>query len=222
MANTKFSRDEAILTLDVLYYSGKKLKRDSDTIEELSEILNLLPIHSKKNRRENFRNPSGVYKQIQSFARSYKKGIKDPNVGMMFYQVANEFSDRMEELHSIAIAIRKNRDLYSDFQFGCDQESYDFPEGALLGHLHRMVEMRDGSSIEPEDRCSICHIKLSEIYCHKRSLMSLHLTTPITEIDGNNKYKDVDFLTVCPNCHAALHQYRPWLSKDKAKDILKQ
>lgn len=221
MANTKFSRDEAILALDVLYSTNEQLKPESEAIIELSELLNSLPIHKNKERRSTFRNPSGVCKQIRSFARSIKINKKDPNVGIMFYEVANEFNNRFEELHLIANAIRKNKNLYDEFQFGCTFENSAFPEGALLEHLHYIIEVRDGLKIKPSNRCSICRIKLDEIYRGEQFLLTPHLATPLTELDGKKKYKESDFLTVCPNCHAALHHYRPWLSKDTAKDILK-
>ena len=45
MANTSFTRDEAILALDVLYFADKlRLNKESYEIVELSELLNELPI----------------------------------------------------------------------------------------------------------------------------------------------------------------------------------
>lgn len=46
MANTSFTRDEAILALDVLYFADKlRLNKESHEIVELSKLLNKLPIY---------------------------------------------------------------------------------------------------------------------------------------------------------------------------------
>lgn len=222
MANPSFTRDEAILALDVLFFHGnERLSIQSPIMMELSELLNSLPIYKPEIRPSYFRNPSGVLAQINAFRRSFQKGEKAPNVGKVFYEVANEFEGRLDELHEIAMAIRKNVTSYNDVTFGSVLEADSFPEGSLLGHLHRIIEKRDGSKLIVGNRCTICEIELDELYYGCSNLMSLHLTVPITRIDGKKKYTESDFITVCPNCHAVLHQYRPWLSAENSKDILK-
>ena len=222
MANAGFTRDEAILALDVLYFHGdESLNSKSPIIIELSELLNGLPIHKKESRNKIFRTPSGVLKQILSFRSSYQKGKKDTNVGKIFYEVANEYSDRLDELHDIANAIKSNINCYDDVMFGNMWENDSFPEGALLGHLHRIIEKRDSAKLEKETRCTICKINTADIYFRCPDLMSMHLTVPITELDGKKKYSERDYITVCPNCHAALHQSRPWLSIKNVDELLK-
>ena len=61
MANASFTRDEAILALDVLYFADKlRLNKESHEIAELSELLNELPIIPLSAHRENFRSKGGV------------------------------------------------------------------------------------------------------------------------------------------------------------------
>ena len=49
-------------------------------------------------------------------------------------------------------------------------------------------------------------------YAKFESLLQPHLCVNITEINAEKNYKPSDFIWVCPNCHSALHQFRPWLS----------
>lgn len=221
--NVSFTKDEAILALDVLLSSNQeRLKPDCKEILELSNLLNELPIIPKEQRSEIFRNCSGICHQLNSFRISSSKGVKDQNVGTVFYLVAEEYAGRVDELHKVATAIRLNRDYFGKIQFGNEVETCGFPEGALLSHLHRMMEARDGKKVEISERCEICHLNLKEVYKPiKDSLMQVHLLVPITELDGEKKYGTNDFITVCPTCHEVLHRYRPWVCKKDCRNILR-
>ncbi len=220
--SVNFTRDEVILALDVLYSAGEeRLSAQSSAIVELSDLLNRLPIHPVANRGKIFRNPHGVWGQLYVFIRSCKTGKRDPDVGSKFYDIAEEFEGRHDELHAIAYAIRSNLDYYNAFPFGSEVEMDGFPEGALLGHLHRVVEIRDGSKIKPADRCCICQVGTQDIYKNDTNLITMHLCVPVTELIVQNRYHEGDFIAVCPNCHSALHRYRPWLTKETCFNILR-
>lgn len=221
--NVSFTKDEAILALDVLLSSNQeRLKPDCKEIIELSSLLNELPIISREQRSDVFRNCSGICHQLNSFRISFSKGIKDQNVGAIFYYVAEEFAGREDDLHKVATAIRLNQAYFSNVQFGNDVEIYGFPEGALLSHLHRTIEARDGKKVKKTERCEICHLNLKEVYKPiKDSMMQVHLLVPITELNGEKKYGTNDFITVCPTCHDVLHRYRPWVGKKDFCNILR-
>lgn len=222
MANASFTRDEVILALDVLYFSSdSRLTEQSDELQELSALLNRLPIYSAEDKKGVFRPSKGVFNQIASFRRSKNSGKRDPNVGTRFYEVDAEFDERKYEIHSIAAAIRRNESCFGAIGFGNDAEATGFPEGALLGHLHRVVERRDSVKIPKALRCDICQIETTDIYPGCPNLMAMHLTVPITALDGRKRYGISDFITVCPNCHAALHRRRPWLTKENCGDLLR-
>ena len=221
MANASFTRDEVILALDVLYCSGEnRLNASSQEIVDLCALLHKLPIIPAVNRPPMFRTENGVSSQLMLFRRSYKTGIKEPNLGITFLQVAHEFENRRDELHQIAVAICRNLTSY-DSTFGSPSERDGFPEGALLGHLHRVVETRDGAKLTPGKRCEICQIDTADIYPGCPSLMSMHLTVPVTALDGKKRYGASEFIAVCPNCHAALHRRRPWLTKENCGELLR-
>lgn len=222
MTKASFTRDEVILALDVLYFSGEEhLTAKKPPMQELSELLRRLPIHQFDADDTSFRNASGIARQIMLFNQGKQTGTKSTDVGNHFFEIDAEFEDHREDLHSIATAIRRNEKFYKRSEFGNSAEVQGFPEGALLGHLHRVVERRDSAKLTPEKRCEICQIDTTEIYPGCHSLMAMHLTVPITALDGKKRYSASEFITVCPNCHAALHQRRPWLAKENCGELLR-
>lgn len=222
MANAGFTRDEVILTLDVLYSAGEKsLSPRSEAIVALSKLLNQLPIHPADQKPDNFRNCVGVSHQIERFKEGYSRERKKWNVGALFFEVDAEYADRHEELHSIAQAIRRNLPYYSQIPFGGTLEQNGFPEGALLGHLHRLVEARDGQRVPLEERCAVCQLEPEIIYKPCGALLENHLLVHPAEIGGGKKYGAGKFMTVCPNCHAALHRFRPWLQRGNREKLFR-
>ena len=223
MANVAFTRDEAILALDTLYSAGgRRLRPDDEEIIELSRLLNELPVIPLIKRGEIFRNRSGVCNQLNSFSRTFLQGKKDPNVGEIFYSVANEFYNNKNELSHISNAIKRNIKFFENSVFGSEYENLDFPEGALLEHLHKFIERRDSKTFERNTVCDVCKLNLAEVYKSlPYSFNELHLLVPATELDVNKKYKSADFITVCPNCHAMLHRHRPWLNRENVSEILR-
>lgn len=118
MSSSAFTRDEVILALDVLYSSEmQRVSADSEEIADLSALLNRLPIHPIENRRVDFRTGTGITAQLNRFRRSLFSGINKDNVGPLFFKVNFEFENRIEELHKIAKAIRRNEPYYS-LRFG--------------------------------------------------------------------------------------------------------
>lgn len=221
LANASFTRDEAILALAV-FYSAKGGRLSSESLEmiELSELLRRLPIHQKDKQNADFRSASGLTNQLNLFRRSLETGKKHPNVGKLVFDVAFEFENRLDELHEAAQAIRRNEEYFPITYSGLS-ESEPFPEGTLLGHLHRRIEEHASSKIKLADCCLICNMKPELYYQPCGKLLQLHLLVPPTMLDGGKKYGEEYFITVCPTCHAALHAYRPWRTKENCGDLLR-
>ena len=220
MASAKFTRDEVILALDALYSSkNERLYAESEEMAELSALLNRLPIHPIENRREDFRTPTGIAAQLYRFQRALMTGVNKNNVGLLFFDINCEFYNRHIELHNIALAIRRNEEYFA-IDYGNHLEDYGFPEGILLGHLHRIIEMRDGAKFDHKEYCEVCSIKPELYYKPCGSLLQSHLLTAPAELDGKKKYGTECFITVCPTCHAVLHRLRPWRTRDNCGEIL--
>lgn len=216
-----FTRDEVILALDVLYSSKRGgVTENTAEIKELSLLLNRLPIHPAENRRADFRSPAGIARQVMLYRLSRNKGKKEPNVGPLFFEVALEYEDRTDELHSIVEAIRKNEAAFHSL-FGSPLEDDGFPEGILLGHLHRLIEQRDGAKLATKDYCEVCSIRPALCYRDSGQLLRNHLLVAPTLMNDSKRYGADSFLTVCPTCHAALHRCRPWRTKENCEDILR-
>ncbi len=99
------------LSLDVLYSNeDNKLTKGSPEIAELCAVLQTLPIHPEEKRPPNFRNTVGVSDQIRAF-REEERGVERSRwgIGKSFQEVAIEYRGRNEELHQIAVAIRRNK-----------------------------------------------------------------------------------------------------------------
>ena len=221
MANTSFTRDEVILTLDILYSSTRK-RASAKAIEmkELSVLLNRLPIHAEEQKRDNFRSPAGISKQVNLFLRCCQKGEKSPHVGSLFFEIAFEYEEKRDELHRIAEAIRRNEHYYK-IPFGNSIENRDFPEGGLLEHLHRSLELSGENKIIKENRCAVCGMNPRFIYEYGGEILQLHLVIPPEEMDAKKRYTKDHFITVCPTCHSVLHKSRPWLTYNNCKNIIR-
>ena len=221
MSSSAFTRDEVILALDVLYSSEmQRVSADSEEIADLSALLNRLPIHPIENRRVDFRTGTGITAQLNRFRRSLCSGINKDNVGPLFFKVNFEFENRIEELHKIAKAIRRNEPYYS-VRFGSRSEDIGFPEGVLLGHLHRTIEVQAAARLCFADHCEICSLKPEICYLPCEGLLQPHLIVPPVELNGKTKYSPQSFITVCPTCHAALHRIRPWRTGEDCRTILR-
>ena len=221
MSRLSFTRDEVILALDLLFSSEKgRVYADSEEMADLSALLNRLPIHPIKSRRDVFRNPTGITRQINLLRTSLNTGNRITNLGAMFVEIADEFNGHHDELHKIAEAIRRNEHCFTE-EYGSSYEDVGFQEGILLGHLHRVIENRDGIKYELADHCEICSLKPELCYQPCGGLLQPHLVIPPTELDGNKQYGVKQFITVCPTCHAVLHRFRPWRTKDNCEEILR-
>ena len=105
MASASFTRDEVILALDVLFSSENgKVTADSDEIKELSLLLNRLPIHPTENRRADFRNNTGIARQLMLYRSSCNTGKQDPNVGALFFDVACFSAEPIGDCLSVSVS----------------------------------------------------------------------------------------------------------------------
>jgi len=221
MPKVAFSRDEVILLLDAVFTSDERyFTPNSEVVEEQSLLLNKLPIHPTEKRDANFRNCVGVGTQMDRFTKWFHGIRENCRVGEMFFEVDAEYRDKHEELHAVAEAIRRNLP-YFEGEFGGNDELGGFPEGALLGHLHRLLESRDGKRLPLTERCVICELRPEALYPYCGALLENHLVIAPSDMDGGKKYAADGFITVCPNCHAALHRCRPWRNKENCGGLLR-
>lgn len=222
MSNASFTRDEVILALDVLYFSGAEhLTKNSPEIIELCQLLQELPIHPKEGRPESFRNEVGVSDQIRRFQNEREgRRYNTWHVGTTFHAVRDEYDGNLEEIHSIAQAIKRNKSYFIK-NLACMASFYEFREGALLTNLHLSLERKESMKNPVGERCAICHLAFRDIYETVENLLEKHLWVPVVDLDAKKQYSSDCFVDVCPNCHAALHRIRPWRVFENLTDILR-
>lgn len=225
--NPAWQRDELILALDLYFrHNPSYITKTHPEVVKLSDILNVLPIHTERPDEEKFRNPNGVYMKLCNFLRfdpSYK-GSGLTSGGKLEEVIWNEFASDLSRLKKTAEAIRQGvtgQATTKTIALPVDDEE-EFPEGKLLYRMHRMRE-RDRSLAEKAKAkrlqemgklaCDVCNFDFSEVYGELGSgYIECHHTKPVSELGESGTTKVKDLAMVCANCHRMLHRRRPWLS----------
>ena len=104
MSTPDWSRDELILALDLyLRVPSAHGNKTNPEVQELSKILNLLPIHRGQDLDDDFRNPNGVGMKLSNFLRfdpSYEgKGLKRGS--RLEEEIWATFSGDLQRLNSV-------------------------------------------------------------------------------------------------------------------------
>lgn len=239
MRNPKWHRDEIILALDL--YSRLEpgqISSNNSEIQELSQLLNQLPIHDVRPDEAKFRNPNGVALKLSNFLAiddSYHgKGMQ--SFSKLDERVFKEFQFNEERLHKIASRIKTvandislSNELYL-IQENEAGETFEVQEGAVIYKLHKYRE-RDTSIIKRKKEvefqrhgrllCEACtfdfHQKYGElgfkyIECHHR--------VPLSDFSSSTKTGLNDLALVCSNCHRMLHRKVDTLSVEGLRNIL--
>lgn len=238
MRNPKWHRDEIILALDL--YSRLdhgKINSSNPDIEELSVILNRLPIHEIRPDEAKFRNPNGVSLKLGNFLAidpSYRgKGMQ--SYSQLDEKVFKEFENDTDRLHKLANRIRAvSKDLELSNQLYLIEEDADanieVNEGAVIYKLHKYRE-RDTKIIKKKKErefirlgklpCEACMFDFFQKYGELGyKYIECHHLTPLSEISTSTKTTLTDLALVCSNCHRMLHRRVDELSVEGLKNLL--
>ncbi|MCP3743789.1 HNH endonuclease [Paenibacillus sp. A3M_27_13] len=112
------------------------------------------------------------------------------------------------------------------------EDDTGFPEGKKKLRLHlsrerRPAVVREAKKIFKEKNdgnlfCEICGFNFSSVYGELgEDFIEGHHVIPVSELNEDHKTKVEDIAMVCSNCHRMLHRRRPWLTKDKLRDLIK-
>lgn len=240
MRNPPWHRDEIILALDL--YSrlepGQIHSKNPD-IQELSRLLNRLPIFDVRPDEVKFRNANGVGLKLSNFLALdntyHGKGMQ--SYSQLDKKVFAEFEFNTEKLHQLANHIRKIADdpvlpnqLYLIPEEEEEGELFEVQEGAVIYKLHKFRERDTGIVAKKKDfvferegklLCEACefdfNVKYGElgfkyIECHHRTPLSNFTITTKTTLN--------DLALVCSNCHKMLHRKIDNLSVEKLKTLI--
>lgn len=237
MRNPKWERDEVILALN-LYFDENRgtIESNNSKIIELSELLNMLPIHSNRPDEEKFRNPNGVTLKLGNFL------ALDPNYsgkGMESYSkldeaVFNEYFENLIELRDVAEGIKKVT-LSLDYSTNVSSiESDDIEEnvreGKVLYKMHKVRE-RDRKIITKKKaklfsekgklECECCGFDFEKTYGEiGKGFMECHHIIPLNKFNDSKETKLEDLALVCSNCHRMLHNRISEISVSDLRQLL--
>jgi 5-methylcytosine-specific restriction protein A len=239
LKNPKWHRDEIILALDL--YSRLEPGQISSTnsnIQELSQVLNQLPIHDIRPDEAKFRNPNGVSLKLSNFLAidSSYHGVGMQSFSKLDKKVFEEFEADTTRLHRIANRIREvSSDLKLSNQLYLisedeESEKIEVKEGAVIYKLHKYRE-RDSKIIRKKKEndflrlgklpCEACSFDFYQKYGqlgHK--YIECHHRTPLSDFSSSTTTTLQDLALVCSNCHRMLHRKVDTLSVEKLRNIL--
>jgi 5-methylcytosine-specific restriction protein A len=202
-------------------------------MEELSNLLNALPIHEAHFRNEYFRNLSGVYMKLNNFLsldqRYPGKGL---DAGSKLDKLVwNEFSSDQPKLRRTAQFIREGHKLVSQSIVNEDSEDdAEFPEGRILTRIHNQRERSSTLTKKKKKKvlsrtgkleCEVCGFDFRAMYGELGfGFAECHHTVPLSSLEPGHKTRLSDLAIVCANCHRMLHKSREWLSIEKLKGLI--
>ncbi|MBW5251123.1 HNH endonuclease [Streptomyces sp. P01-B04] len=231
--NPDWARDEIILACHLVMKNGwKGLDAGDSRVVELSDLLQLLPIHAEPDRNEKFRNSNGVARKTFDIATRHPeyKG-KPTNGGALDVAVLHEFLARPQEMTEAARLIRQGiatGDLQSfapteDEEFG---DEFSAPEGRLLMRRHRARERNKGlrkkkiaSVLQRGGQlaCEACGFDFEKLYGDRGAgYIECHHVVPL-HVAGEGQTKLSDLALICANCHRMIHRRAPWPTPEELR-----
>lgn len=124
------------------------------------------------------------------------------------------------------------QDILLSEEFGFDANETEFREGKEKLKIHLVKERNlhlvklakqawldagKGSII-----CSICTFSFADTYGEVgEGYIEAHHILPISEVTANTIVTIADLSPVCSNCHRIIHRYKPWLSIEDMKKIVR-
>ncbi len=71
--------------------------------------------------------------------------------------------------------------------------------------------------------CEVCGFDFEQVYGELgKDYIEAHHIKPISAMMEGEKTKIEDLVMVCSNCHRMLHRKRPWISKEKLTELIRQ
>lgn len=126
--------------------------KDHPEIAELSSLLNELPIHPRRKRTPEFRNPAGISMKLGNFLSldPEHSGTGLKRRSQLDEAVWEDFAENVPKLHQVAKAIRSTHSsLGASNVAAFDQFNYEvesFREGKILALVHYRRE-RDRKAV---------------------------------------------------------------------------
>ena len=229
-------RDEVILACDlVLQNNWHWLSSNDPRIHELSELLQLLPLHPPEVRGPKFRNPNGVARKTADIATWHPDYTGKPTKGgAIDREVLRDFLERPDEMRAAAAAIREGakRGLFEEIAYPPAEEESDEPaaaEGRLLERRHlarernpKLRRRKIEEFLKTHDRlaCEVCGFDFGKVYGDRgEGYIECHHAVPL-HASGETTTRVKDLVLLCSNCHRMIHRTSPWLTPDELRELV--
>lgn len=226
--NPKWTREETLLALDLLYKHNAPLDRRHTEVIALSDLLQNASIHPAVRRRNNFRNPDGVALKMQNLLSAAEPGRKLSSSKADKAAVADYPKARKDELAVLANSLRASF-ISND---GPDELPDDevFVEGRWLTVRHRQRDQRLRQRLltklrGTELQCEMCNVSPPPIdRGFQESRYEAHHRVPLAEAEHERETRVADMALLCACCHRTLHKmisrYRRWVSVAEGRSLL--
>ncbi|MCU4184586.1 HNH endonuclease [Acidiferrimicrobium sp. IK] len=227
--NPTWAVDELVPALDLYLRSGL-LDDSSAEVQELSNVLNALPIHTVHPDVERFRNPNGVALKLANFA------ALDPNypgVGMSRGsradgQVWDRYHTDRDELRRVAAGLRAGASGEEPFPVLPEEGEDEISEGRLLYRRHRTRErsraLSNRKKAEARSRGQlageVCGFDFQVTYGELgRDFIECHHVRPLSA-SGPTTTRLKDLALLCSNCHRMAHRGDPWPDVEQLQSLI--
>ncbi|RWC25947.1 MAG: HNH endonuclease [Mesorhizobium sp.] len=209
--NPKWTRDETLLALDLLYRHGKPVDKNHADAMGLSRLLRAANIYPQTDRKESFRNADGVALKTQNLFSALHPERRLSSSEMDRKVVVEFPASRKVELAQIAGAIRYAL-ISEPTADSDDDDDLEVPEGKLLAARHRQRDRRlRGKLIEKRRasglKCEICDFAVSATAPKSTdSFFEAHHTVPLAAAEGERTTRLSDMSLLCACCHRFIHR----------------
>lgn len=223
MRNPKWHRDEIILALDLYFDLARSNKNAMNAqLQELSSLLNDLPLNRRKKANEKFRNANGVNMKLANFKfidPEYSgEGLKGGSV--LDKEIFFEFNKNLSGLKLTANNIKYISKYINENDLNIDVESYEnmdvYSEGSLVYKWHKFRERNStivnklkAISLKEKGKlaCEVCGFDFGLTYGKLgHGFIEAHHKIPLALLKAERQVRMEDFALLCSNCHRMVHR----------------
>lgn len=228
--------DELVLACDLVASNQwHRLTATDQRVQDLSRLLQILPIHPHERRGLKFRNLNSVARKTSDLATNHPnyKGARTHS-GRLDLDVIHAFINDPKEMAATAATIRhtvRTSGPVAELAPDIDLESEAIPEGRLLERLHlirdRDPKVRARKIKETRQRigyvrCEVCAFDFEQVYgLRGRDYIECHHKTPLSHT-GPTETALADLSLLCSNCHRMIHCKRPWIAIEELGALVTQ
>lgn len=221
-----WTEDELVLAGALVVKNGwRELRTHDRQVQELSELLHSLPIHTSEERAlPGFRSPDSVSRKTTDFMTNHALYAgKATRCGKPTLLMIDAFTDREAEMLQAAAALEEgiaSGELHriAPQPDEVDETGTSAIEGRLLVRRAlarerdpklRALKIRQVLRSGRVLRCEVCDFDFARAYGDLgQGYIEVHHVTPLY-VSGTRETKLDDLACVCANCHRMCHRSRP-------------